>query len=167
MTSNILSKFGILVIEDFIDARLRADLRAATTTEELVQATVIKHGVQKVDENVRRTQRAKLTEPAASDLKARLLDLKPSLEGHFNLTLKGCYEPHLLVYREGDFFHPHKDNYRDKKDSTEVTSRKVSVVIFLNSESKEIAPDCYGGGSLVFYGLIADQIGRASCRERV
>ena len=156
MTSNIFSKFGILVIEDFLDAGLCADLRTATSADGIVQATVISQGLISVDENVRRTQRAKITEPAASGLKARLLDLKPSLEAHFNLTLKGCYEPHLLVYREGDFFHPHRDNYRDPKDSTEVNSRRVSVVIFLNRQSKEIAPDCYGGGSLAFYELLDD-----------
>ena len=69
---------------------------------------------------------------------------------HFNLTLKDCNEPHLLVYREGDFFNPHRDNNRDP------TARRVSIVIFLNRESKEIAPDCYGGGSLVLYQLMDD-----------
>ena len=122
----------------------------------MVQAAVFKKGVNRVDETRRRTLSAKITEPAASRLKTRLLDLKASLEPHFDLTLKGCNEPHLLVYREGDFFHPHRDNYGDPRDSANVNSRKVSVVIFLKRESKEIAPDCYGGGSLVFYELIDD-----------
>ncbi|MDQ2920807.1 MAG: 2OG-Fe(II) oxygenase [Acidobacteriota bacterium] len=150
MTFNILSKFGIFVIEDFLDAGLCTDLRTAARTAAMDQAAVYTKGVIRVNENVRRTKSAKITEPAASGLKARLLDLKPSLEAHFNLTLKGCNEPHLLVYREGDFFNPHRDNNRDPKE------RRVSVVIFLNRESKEIAPDCYGGGSLAFYELMDD-----------
>jgi SM-20-related protein len=156
MTSSIFSKFGILVIEDFIDAALCAELRKATTADARVQATVTTKGLISVDENVRRTQRAKITEPSLSDLKARMLELKPSLEAHFKLTLKGFYEPHILVYRKGDFFHPHRDTYSDPKDSTEVNSRLVSAIIFLNSESKEIAPDTYGGGSLAFYELLDD-----------
>ena len=150
MTFNILSKFGIFIIEDFLDAGWCGDLRTAASVTAMDQAAVYTKGVIRVDETVRRTKSAKIIEPAASALKARLLDLKPSLEAHFNLTLKDCNEPHLLVYREGDFFNPHRDNNRDP------TERRVSVVIFLNRESKEIAPDCYGGGSLVFYELMDD-----------
>jgi predicted 2-oxoglutarate/Fe(II)-dependent dioxygenase YbiX len=150
MTSNILSKFGIFELEDFLDAALCADLRTATDAASMDQAAVYTKGAITVDETVRRTKSAKITEPAASGLKARLLDLKPLLESHFNLTLKDCNEPHLLVYREGDFFNPHRDNGRDP------TERRVSVVIFLNRESREIAPNCYGGGSLTFYELMED-----------
>lgn len=150
MTFNVLSKFGIFVIEDFLDAGWCADLRTAASVTAMDQAAIYTKGGIKVDEKVRRTKSAKIIEPAASGLKARLLDLKPSVEAHFNLTLKDCYEPHLLVYREGDFFNPHRDNNRDPKE------RRVSVVIFLNRESKEIAPDCYGGGSLAFYELMDD-----------
>ncbi|SRR2546421_149413 len=150
MTFNILTKFGIFITEDFLDAGWCGDLRTAASVTAMDQAAVYTKGVIRVDEAVRRTKSAKIIEPAASGLKARLLDLKPSLEAHFNLTLKDCNEPHLLVYREGDFFNPHRDNNRDP------TERRVSVVIFLNRESKEIAPDCYGGGSLVFYELMDD-----------
>lgn len=150
MTFNILSKFGIFVNENFLDAGLCAELRNAASIAAMDQAAVYTKGAIRIDEKVRRTKSAKITEPAASELKARLLDLKPSLEAHFNLTLNGCNEPHLLIYREGDFFNPHRDNNRDP------TERRVSVVIFLNRESKEIAPDCYGGGSLVLYELMDD-----------
>lgn len=150
MTFNILSKFGIFVTEDFLDAGLCADLRTAASVTAMEQAAIYTKGVIRVDETVRRTKSAKIAEPAASVLKARLLDLKPALEAHFNLTLKGCDDPHLLIYREGDFFNPHRDNNRDPNE------RRVSVVIFLNRESKEIAPDCYGGGTLAFYELMDD-----------
>jgi len=150
MTFNILTKFGIFITEDFLDVGWCGDLRTAASVTAMDQAAVYTKGVIRVDEAVRRTKSAKIIEPAASGLKARLLDLKPSLEAHFNLTLKDCNEPHLLVYREGDFFNPHRDNNRDP------TERRVSVVIFLNREPREIAPDCYGGGSLVFYELMDD-----------
>jgi predicted 2-oxoglutarate/Fe(II)-dependent dioxygenase YbiX len=150
MTFNILSKFGIFVVEDFLDAGLCADLRTAASVTAMDQAAVYTKGVIRVDETVRRTKSARIAEPAVSELKARLLDLKPALEAHFNLTLKGCDDPHLLIYREGDFFNPHRDNNRDPKQ------RRVSIVVFLNRESKEIASDCYGGGSLVFYELMDD-----------
>jgi SM-20-related protein len=151
MTFNVLSKFGIFIVEDFLDAALCADLRTTAGLAPMGQAAVYsKSGGSRVDETIRRTKSAKMTEAAASDLKARLLDLKPSLETHFNLELQDCYQPHLLVYTEGDFFNPHRDNNRDPKE------RRVSVIIFLNGESKEVAPGCYGGGSLVFYELMDD-----------
>lgn len=150
MTFNVLSKFGIFILKDFLDAGLCADMRNAASAAAMTEAAIYTKGGVRVDETVRRTKSAKISEPAAANLKARLLDLKPSLEAHFNLKLKGCNEPHLLVYREGDFFNPHRDNDRDPQE------RRVSVVIFLNRESKEIAPDCYGGGSLSFYELMDD-----------
>ena len=150
MAFNVLSKFGIFVVEDFLDAGLCADLRAAASVAVMDQAAVYTKGVIRVDETVRRTKSAKFPQSVASSLKRRLLELKPALEAHFNLTLKDCDEPHLLIYREGDFFNPHRDNNRDPNE------RRVSIVVFLNRESKETAPDCYGGGSLAFYELMDD-----------
>lgn len=150
MSFNILSKFGIFVLEHFLDEESCAALRNTPSAAAMDQAAIYTKGAVRVDETVRRTKSAKISEPEASRLKARLLDLKPTLEAHFKVTLKDCNEPHLLIYREGDFFNPHRDNGRDPKE------RRVSVVIFLNRESKEIAPGCYGGGSLTFYELMDD-----------
>jgi predicted 2-oxoglutarate/Fe(II)-dependent dioxygenase YbiX len=150
MTFNVLSKFGIFMIEDFLDAVSCADLRTTAGVAQLDQAAVYSKEGRKVDETVRRTKSAKMTEPAASDLKARLLDLKPSLEAHFKLKLEGCLDPNFLVYKEGDFFNPHRDSNEELKE------RRISVVIFLNRAAKEIAPECYGGGSLAFFELIND-----------
>ena len=58
--------------------------------------------------------------------------------------------PEFLVYGPGSFYTPHLDASADA--STE--SRRVSVVLFLNAESKEPAPDIYCGGSLTFHGLM-------------
>jgi predicted 2-oxoglutarate/Fe(II)-dependent dioxygenase YbiX len=150
MTFNVLSKFGIFLIDDFLDAASCADLRTTAGVAQLDRAAVYSKEGRRVDETVRRTKSAKMTEPSASVIKARLLELIPLLQAHFNLKLEGCLEPNFLVYREGDFFNPHRDSNDDLKE------RRISVVIFLNRAAKEIAPECYGGGSLAFFELMDD-----------
>ena len=158
MNYNILSKFRskILVIEDFFDADLCRELRAEALANTNDQARVYRRGVTEVDHNVRSTQVATMDTPAMSLVKTRLLEFKPELEKHFNVTLEGCRKPHCLLYRAHDFFMPHRDNNHDPLAHEEINSRRISIVIFLNGASKEPAPGAFGGGELAFYGLMDD-----------
>jgi SM-20-related protein len=87
---------------------------------------------------------------------ARLLALKPAAEKHFRLRLSGSRPPQFLVYRPGDFFRRHRDSSADPGAGEAATGRKVSAVAFLNGAEGE---DGYGGGALVFYGLLDDPRG--------
>lgn len=156
MSSHILSKFKILVVEDFIDPELCAVLRADARAGVNKEANVINRGSVRVDKSVRSTRVATLDTPAAAAFKARVRELKPRLEGHFNLTLAGYQDPHFLTYGPDDFFQPHRDNNYDPLDTETIRARRVSVVVFLNGASEEPAPETFGGGSLVFYGLLPD-----------
>ena len=82
----------------------------------------------------------------------RLIALKPLLEEHFRTSLTDMEPPAFLRYRQGAFYKLHRDAHPD--DPSEDLKRRVAVVSFLNSASKEPAPDSYGGGSLTFYGLL-------------
>jgi SM-20-related protein len=80
-----------------------------------------------------------------------LMARKGELERHFGLALSGCEEPQFLRYQTGDFFVAHQDgNTPLIHDHTRF--RKISAIIALSAPSETPAPDCYGGGALVFHG---------------
>jgi predicted 2-oxoglutarate/Fe(II)-dependent dioxygenase YbiX len=78
------------------------------------------------------------------------------LEAHFGVTLSGCQLPSFLAYGKGDFYLAHRDNSDDPGAPEMSRERQISVIVFLNSQSEEPQEDSYGGGSLTFYGLMAD-----------
>ena len=63
-------------------------------------------------------------------------------------------KPQFLAYKPGDFYLPHTDNFNKSGVATTLAKRKVTAVIFLNSEAVAPGRDTYSGGSLTFYGLI-------------
>ena len=65
-------------------------------------------------------------------------------------TLSGFERPSFLRYDEGALYTPHVDTGGEEN----LLNRRISVVIFLNALSQRPEPDCYGGGSLTFYGLM-------------
>ncbi len=103
-----------------------------------------------VDERVRRTTR--LTPPVEIEELVRrlLLSRTRAAEEHFGLSLKELEEPQFLRYRPGDYFVAHQDGNTGMLRS-EREERKISVVIFLNSQTETPDPDAYRGGSLVFH----------------
>ena len=63
-----------------------------------------------------------------------------------------CQGPDFLIYSSGGFYRPHLDGSEGSPDL--IRKRRVSVVVFLNAQSHEPAPDTFGGGGLTFYGLL-------------
>jgi SM-20-related protein len=62
-----------------------------------------------------------------------------------------CEEPQFLRYDVGDFFVPHQDgNTPLIHDRSRF--RKISVVLFLSTQSEDPTPGTHGGGSLVLHG---------------
>lgn len=158
LTSTFLAKLGLFVAKDFFDAelctRIRSEMRVATGS----QATIRRKGTISIDEKKRRTTRAEVNALTMSCVEERLQGLKPALESHFNLVLTGCDTPQFLVYKEGDFFCPHRDQGREPVDPQYLQDRRVSAVVFLNGHCEEPGPDSYAGGSLKLYGLIDEPI---------
>ena len=103
-----------------------------------------------VDERVRRTTR--ISPPVEIDeLVRRLLLSRVGAVGeYFGLTLGELEEPQFLRYEAGDYFVAHQDGNTGMLRS-EREERKVSTVIFLNSQTETSEPDAYRGGSLVFH----------------
>ncbi|MDX6500239.1 MAG: SM-20-related protein [Blastocatellia bacterium] len=107
----------------------------------------------KIKSSVRRTKGATVSETIVARIHGTLRALHESLEVHFGVTLVGCEEPQFLVYTEGDFFRPHADGDHAPEKPAYIRKRKISVVIFLNSETHS---GSFEGGGLVLYGLPKD-----------
>jgi SM-20-related protein len=146
---------GLFVAPGFLEPascdQLRAQLSQARS-----EATVIvgseTGGDGVVDESVRKAARVNLDGPVKTLLRQRFLNLMPALQDHFKVILTGCQGPEFLAYDKGAFYLAHRDKTEDGPAQT--ARRRVSVVLFLNTQSKEPAQDTYGGGSLTFYGLL-------------
>jgi SM-20-related protein len=105
-----------------------------------------------VDEEVRKVLTVKAEESVTRMIWDALWNLKPSLEDHFHIHLRGCEPPVFLRYGKGAFYRPHTDGQPDSLSSTR--NRRVSVVVFLNERSDDPSKEAYGGGDLTFYGLL-------------
>lgn len=103
-----------------------------------------------VDERVRRTTRVSPPLEVEELVRRLLLSRLGVAERHFGLSLSEVEEPQFLRYVEGDYFVAHQDGNTGMLRS-EREARKVSAVIFLNSQTDAHDPDTYRGGALVFH----------------
>ena len=157
MNADFFRTFGLYVARDFFDRELCARLRAEARAAAADPATVRKLGAEYVvNEEVRRTQLARVSEASEQLVERRLMALKGTLERHFRVTTSGIRWPQFLVYREGDFFRPHADSSAAVDAPAVATGRRVSIVILLNGEGDPADDELYTGGSLTFYGLMRD-----------
>jgi PKHD-type hydroxylase len=157
LNADFFRNFGLYVAPEFFDGDLCARLRAEARGAAADPATVRKRAADyEVDEQIRRTQLARVSETTEALVEQRLLALKGTLDRHFGVTTTGIRWPQFLVYREGDFFRPHADSSTDEDAPPIATRRRVSIVIFLNGEGNSPDEDSYSGGSLTFYGLMDD-----------
>jgi predicted 2-oxoglutarate/Fe(II)-dependent dioxygenase YbiX len=156
LNADFFRTFGLYVARDFLDRELCAQLREEARAAAARPATVRRQGADYVvDEEIRRTHLARVSEASETVVERRLTSVKDTLDHHFKVTTTGIRQPQFLVYREGDFFRPHADSSNDADAPAVATRRRVSIVIFLNGESAA-DNDSYSGGSLTFYGLMND-----------
>jgi len=154
-TPEFFRHLGLFVIDDFLDPSLCLELceemRRATSKQGKI---VSSNGEELTDESVRRVQRAKVHGPNGGLLVERLNALRPRLEEHFDVSLGNSVTPEFLIYNERGFYAPHIDGNGDSHIPN--YRRRVSLVIFLNGESEQVAEGCFGGGKLTFYGLFKE-----------
>ncbi|HWS90478.1 MAG TPA: 2OG-Fe(II) oxygenase [Pyrinomonadaceae bacterium] len=141
----------LFVERGFLDPAALDELFAAVRASEGRPATVYGRGDSgAVDERVRRTTRV-CPPPEVEELVRRLLlSRRRAAEERFGLTLKELEEPQFLRYGPGDHFVAHQDGNTGMLRSDR-EDRKVSAVIFLNTQTETPGPETYGGGTLVFH----------------
>ena len=103
-----------------------------------------------VDERVRKTSRLSVSEETLQLVNQRLLDYKPRVEHHFQVSLRDCEEPQFLRYDIGDFFVAHQDGNTGLIRLASDAERRISISLFLNQQSEDSTPGTYSGGSLKF-----------------
>lgn len=154
---DLLKKFGLFIAEGFFDAEECARLRAEMRERPAHYASVFKMDSYVYDEGVRRTRRADLSGETRAFVASRLESVMPGVAEHFRQTLSHFEEPQFLLYGVGDFFRAHRDSGSPEHSPAHVSHRRVSLVIQLNDQQDEPAPETFGGGALVFYGLGGDE----------
>ena len=141
----------LLVIRDFLDAATREEIFAEMRLAVGDPATVYgREQAGAVESRVRKATRLVVSRETRERVVRQLLDGRRAIEGHFGLSLSECEEPQFLRYQTGDFFVAHQDGNTGLLRS-EREDRKVSAVVFLNSQAETSGPDAYRGGSLVFH----------------
>jgi predicted 2-oxoglutarate/Fe(II)-dependent dioxygenase YbiX len=161
LPAEFFNRFGIYTQRRFLSpedcATLREEMRTATGKS----ATVATGEGEAIEEASRKTKQADVPRAAAEQIRGRLLEALPGLAKHFDRELAEVQPPQFLVYREGDYFHAHHDDSEDPDAPDYVRQRVVSTVVFVNGETPG-DPAGYSGGSLTFYGLMDDGVGRES-----
>lgn len=156
-TPHFFAKLGVFVREHFLPADECAALCAEMRASPSEAASVSYAGrPESVDQGLRKTRLIRVPPPTHAAMVARLRALKPDVERHFDLALAEVIEvPKFLIYGEGDFFGPHRDNRAPSADTAPLFSaRRVNVILCLNDESRTPGPDVYDGAALTLYGLI-------------
>lgn len=144
-TNKLLKRLGLFIQYPCLDGATCADL-ARQMTNAPGQAAEIYTSAQTtgVDSRARRALSVVLPEAATVVVENALTSLRADLERHFAVTLAGHESPHYLVYGTDAFFVAHRD--RPLASNLETSTRKISVVLFLNAD--------FTGGTLNMYGLI-------------
>jgi SM-20-related protein len=146
--------FDLFIERDFIDAAtcasVVAEMRVARATPATVYGRAESGAAGAVDERVRRTTRIFPASETEELVRRLLLGRLGAVEAHFRVRLGELEEPQFLRYEVGGHFVAHQDGNTGMLRS-ERESRRVSVVIFLNTQADEPSADSYCGGSLVFH----------------
>ena len=144
------SRPDVFIAENFIQAHVCSELKAAAKQSTAVPAQVTK-STGRVDLDMRRTSRLFLPAEKEVQITSYLQKLKPQLETYFDLELKGSENFQFLMYREGDYYKRHADKNNRIESPDYIKARQVSLVIFLNNETLNDDPDGYEGGTLVIW----------------
>jgi SM-20-related protein len=150
----LAAQLELFLDAEFLDARECVELLAELPAADGGAATVYDRDAPgSVDERVRRAARLSPSRASVEFVRGRLNERRAALEEHFRLSLGECEEPQFLRYDVGGFFVAHQDGGSGLIRS-EREARKVSVIIFLNRQTKKHESGAYRGGSLVLHARL-------------
>jgi len=154
--SDFYSSIGLFVRKNFLDDDLCVRIRSEMLSSDGRPAHFVRKDKNLLDENIRRTMEKHTSKATKTLINDKLSSIKGELEDYFDMKLSRSQGPKFLYYKEGDFFQRHYDKGMSTDNPETVKERKVSTVIFLNSETDELENSSYTGGSLIIYGVMKD-----------
>jgi SM-20-related protein len=142
----------LLEIDEVFEAATLEEIRREMGAAQGAPATVLGSTPQhRITSNARKATRIAVCEATCAAVVGLLERLQPRVEAHFGRSLDGFEEPQFLRYGPGDYFVAHQDG-NTPLVYDESRFRKVSVVIFLSTQSEHPMPETFCGGSLVLHG---------------
>lgn len=158
-SKDFFTKHGVYVAGEFLDPpscrKIRSEIRSASGEHAEVTRD---DGSTRVDRTFRRTTWSHVSRQTRAGIDLRLESLRPTLEQHFHTVLQTMESPQYLTYRPGYFFKPHTDDSKSLRVAESIRARRVTAVLFLNSQVDQPARGHFCGGGLRFYELIDDPI---------
>jgi predicted 2-oxoglutarate/Fe(II)-dependent dioxygenase YbiX len=149
--SGLIDRYDLLLTPNFLDCATCKQLLQEAQASGSSPATIYGYGdVGSIDERVRKASRLKIPPTITEFINQRLTEHKKTIEQHFSISLNYAEEPQFLSYNVGDFFVAHQDGNTGLVRLKSDAERRVSVVIFLNSQNADPDPGSYTGGSLKF-----------------
>ena len=150
-TSDLIAKYDLLLQRNFIDESTCERIIDESLTAASGPATVYGRGDSgAVNERMRKTTRFQPSTQTKELIIQRLLEYKPEIERHFQISLRDCEEPQFLRYDVGDFFVAHQDGNTGLIHLASDADRKISITLFLNQQTDQRVPRSFSGGSLKF-----------------
>jgi predicted 2-oxoglutarate/Fe(II)-dependent dioxygenase YbiX len=150
-------RLGTFISKNYFDSETCLALRREARSAGYSPSWISRKGAYLIDEDTRNTKTISMSKETLRRVHEQLLQLKPMLEEHFGIALKKCEDPQFLLYKEGDFFKPHKDVIDSDATPEAYKERKISIVSFLNSQATHQGDDTYSGGELNLFGLFKGQ----------
>jgi len=164
-SADFFQRLGLYSHEHFLEASLCRELRRAFQSGSRRAGTVgVKAGAEfVVDPTVRSVRWVEVADDVTAEVRQRLQDVRSRVETFYSVPLTDFEPLQFLAYGVGDHYKPHRDSRPDEAASATSKARRVSAVMFVNSQSDQPESDRYGGGALTFYGLVdhpsGDQLG--------
>jgi predicted 2-oxoglutarate/Fe(II)-dependent dioxygenase YbiX len=150
-TSDLIAKYDLLLRTNFIDESTCRRILDESLTATSGPATVYgQSNSGAVNDRVRKTTRFQPSSQTKELITGRLLEYKPAIERHFQISLHDCEEPQFLRYDVGDFFVAHQDGNTGLIRLASDADRKISITLFLNQQTNQPLPRTFSGGSLKF-----------------
>ena len=96
-----------------------------------------------------------------AELKKKISDIKPSIEKYFSVELGEAVDPHVTIWKQGDYIGCHVDAV-DSPTPPQESIIRIILLLFLNDnaddEDESELVSSYTGGNLTIYGLIKDKV---------
>jgi predicted 2-oxoglutarate/Fe(II)-dependent dioxygenase YbiX len=113
-------------------------------------------GADVVYDRVRRAEYIAEASDAQREVGHKLASKTADLAAYFNIRVSGMQGPQFLRYPRGGFFRPHQDRSDHPDQDPDIRLRKITAVLFLNSQAGLPTNGAYCGGDLRLFQVDDD-----------